>query len=47
MVIFRADTLLSLTTGTIIAVRSTGITKKGYKKPLSIHNTNLQLHAAH
>ena len=27
MVIFRADTILSLTTGTIIAVRLTGVTK--------------------
>ena len=42
MVIFRVDTLLSLTTGTIIAVRLTGITKKQYKEPLSIHSTNLQ-----
>ena len=39
--IFRADIILSLTTGTTVAVRSTGITKNIQRTP-NIHNANLQ-----
>ena len=39
--IFRANIILSLTTGTTNAERSTGITKN-IQRTLNIHNANLQ-----